>query len=159
MTAKEMYRKACWIAQEIEIHQHILEKLSDIVDPRIRPDINGFSQGARNRRASDPVGKHILLFEKEFEAQRETKRILTELSAEQRNISAAVQEIPHHDYRVILFGRYVQLKQWNDIIITSGYKKSRVMELHKEAFNYFIGILRRVDKSGQERNNKDLKAV
>jgi len=142
MTAKDMYRKACWLAHEIELHHCMLQNLLDITDPKTR--VEGFSRGFKGNRKSDPVGKHVLTFENELEAQRETRRILTELNTEQKIISTAVQEVKRHDYRVILFGRYVQLKQWNDIITASGYKKSRVMELHKEAFNCLLEILQKM---------------
>jgi len=56
-----------------------------------------------------------------------------ELLAVQEEISTVIKTVNREDYQLILFERYVNLKQWEDIAADNDYSEKHVYKLHSAA--------------------------
>jgi hypothetical protein len=119
-----------------------IDRLRDKLEPNFRPAFDDFSRGFHGNYTPDPIGKHVSKYEKEFEAAREYTKLLDALYAERAKIERAVQLITQSEYRVILFGRYVQLRNLREMQEELRHCRSRFYELHKAAFLELMEVLK-----------------
>jgi len=67
----------------------------------------------------------------------------------QQEIAAAIKAIEHADYQLILFERYVNLKQWEDIARDNNYSDKHVYKLHNAALKTVMMVPNDIQNCGK----------
>ena len=127
MTTKE------YLSQSFNLHRLIHAKESRIQDLQDMKERTGrlitgtrVQQNPKRDSMGDLIATLVDLIA-EYEAD------CLELLAVQEEISTVIKTVNREDYQLILFERYVNLKQWEDIAADNDYSEKHVYKLHSAA--------------------------
>jgi len=127
MTMKE------YLSQSFTLHQLLKAKESRIQDLRdMQERVGQISIGVKVKSSpkQDTMGDVVAtLLDLIAEYHKDCLRILN-IGQE---IEAVIKTCQREDYRLILFERYINLKQWEDIAADNGYSEKHVYKLHSAA--------------------------
>ena len=153
MTDKELSQQAKDYFAQIRKTDRLIQRLKGTVATlrsgltsqsyELKPD-KVQSSGAKNPLESNMI--KILDLERQITAR------IDELATMRNDTFSMIKNVPDLDQQNILIGRYIQLKEWDDIAAESSFSPKWVLKLHGKALLEFY-------KGNQEFFEKRLKAT
>ena len=132
MTAKQYLTQAFRMKRTIEILQEDILRL-EAAATYSSPNLTGMphNPSPSHSRMADIVCKII---ERKDELQKKLDE-LAELAAE---IQLTIGQMENPDHRAILYKRYVESMEWQDIATTMGYCERQIYRIHAAALREFV---------------------
>ena len=153
MTDKELSQQAKDYFAQIRKTDRLIQRLKGTVatlrsgltsqNYELKPD-KVQSSGAKNPLESTMI--KILDLERQITAR------IDELATMRNDTFSMIKNVPDLDQQNILIGRYIQLKEWDDIAVELNFSPKWVLKLHGKALLEFY-------KGNQEFFEKRLKAT
>jgi len=130
LTVKEYLSQAFVLNKLVKAKKARIQHLSDM-----RESIaGGIQNGVKVKTGTklDPMGEVIAeILDTEEECHRDIIRLLSI----QREIETTIEAVAHADHRLILYERYVNLKNWEVIAEDNNYSLKWVYVLHKRGLD------------------------
>jgi len=129
MTAKEYLQQAFTIRRLIKAKESRIQELRDMTE-RVGQSLSGDGVRVQTSPRRDPMGDLIATL---VDLERECLDDYARLLALQSEIENAINSVERHEYRLVLYERYINLKRWDDIAEDNNYGYRHVYRLHDEA--------------------------
>ncbi len=131
MTAKEYLNKIRNYEKRIQRIQDEILRL-EAVATNVSPSLTGMPHDPQtnNSRMADAVCKII---DKETELRQE----LTNLDAIRKEATAIIAMMAQSNYREVLYKRYIESKEWEDIAMDMYFSEVWIYKIHRKALTEF----------------------
>ena len=133
MTTKEYLSQAFKLDELIKVKE---SRIQDLQDMQMRTGQLYSGPKVQTSLILDKMGNTMAeLVDLISECQQDYLRLLVIWN----EIEAVVDSVEYLEHRLILFERYVNMKNWGDIAMDNGYTERHVLRLHREALQKIEG--------------------
>jgi len=132
MTAKQYLTQAFRMKRTIENMQEDILRLESAAT-YCGPNLTGMphNPSPSHSRMADLVCKII-------ERKDELKKKVEELAELAAEIQLAISQMENSDHRAVLYKRYVESMEWQDIAASMGYCERQIYRIHAAALREFV---------------------
>ena len=127
---KRYLKRYVWLQKQAEAIEEEIETLKQAQASASAPVTSG--DHIQGGKLKDPMIDYII---KLLDMEHDLLKLKEERIDLCRDITQAIRDVDDERYRLILFYRYINGKDWDSICVLTGYEASRMFELHGEALS------------------------
>ena len=129
MDVKKYLSQTRWLDKMISVKLERVDYLRSLAEKASAVLSKTPPGGSRNPNRMEDIIVQMVDMETEVRSE------IASLLSLQKNITAAINSMPDHDYKMVLELRYLSRAPWNVICSTMKYSKTQVLQLHHDALS------------------------